>query len=91
MDLATWRSLSILTEPFKWNRRGENKIRHTYGLYGQWKVETEIYSAIFKARLPSHVLEIFDYDSMEVISSCSYSPYKNYLYMFYSFYTESSL
>lgn len=32
------------------------------------KVETEIYSVTFKARLPSHVLETFDYASMGVTS-----------------------
>lgn len=29
------------------------------------KVETDIYSATFKAKLPSHVLETLDYDSMK--------------------------
>lgn len=41
-------------EAIKWKSRSENKIRSSYKMYGE-KIETEIYSATFKKRLPSHV------------------------------------
>lgn len=66
--MATLWSLSTLTKPFKWNRKGENKIRDSYGAYEQWKKQKQIHSASFKARLSFHVLENFDYTSMGVTS-----------------------
>lgn len=81
--LATWRSLLSLIKSFKWNRC-ENKIRDTYGMYGEW----ESRNWNLKARLLSQILE--SCSSTEISLWCSHPPHKNYLYIFYPFYIKNS-